>query len=322
MEHDKETSNSGEELRPAADAVRADMGGLRRQFWLAAALQQLGHACELADAEDALQEFLVNNVPHVCRNFAPESGSFETYLWNSFRYHCWRLGKRARARSARHVPVETTYEDGRVEIRIADERSLTPLELAERREQAQILANAVGELTSLQRGAWIAVELEGRSYVDAASRLAVPVTTLTVELHRARQRVHELINHYPRTFLGLGEIRDWAGLCKSLRLDGENSSATVGKRLWELGTPRLRAIAGGASELSPYEKSRLIHEINEVLGRQDFYSSSHVAGIPPGRFASEIRGLLRRKAGPMTARRLNKLLFRHQYERFLDKTDG
>jgi len=216
-----------------------------------------------------------------------------------------------------HVPVETVYEEGSVDIRIADERALTPLELAELREQKQILSNALRELTGLQRKSWVAAEVDRLSYADAASRIGVPEATFTVELHRARQRIHELIHHYPRTFLSVGEIRDWAGLCRSLRQDGENPSPSVGKRVWELATDALRAIANESSpNLSAQAQARLIHELNEILGRQDFYSSSHVRRVPQGPFTAEIRSLLRRKGGPLTSRRLNKLLFRHHYDQF------
>jgi hypothetical protein len=148
-------------------------------------------------------------------------------------------------------------------------------------------------------------------------RIGVPETTFTVELHRARQRIHELVNHYPRTFLSVGEIRDWVGLCKGLRQDGENPFRSVGKRVWELGTDTLRALANHESpDISAQVRAELVRELNDVLGRQDFYSSQYVRRIAPGRFNTEIRSLLRRKGGPITARRLNKLLFRNHYDEF------
>ena len=317
MAFEPETSEPGPEGCPTVETVRADMGEVRRQFWLAAALKHLGTASDLKDAEDALQQFMMTNVPAVCSGYSPAKGSFDSYLWDSFKYHCWRHAKRERARLTGHVPIETSHADGSVDIRIADERSLTPLELAEVREQKQILANALRELTSIQRKSWIAAEMDGLSYQDAASRLGVPETTFTVELFRARQRIQELIQHYPHSFLAVGEIRDWAGLCRSLRQDGEDRSQSIGKRVWQLSTDELRTVASDPSEnVSPQAKARLVHELNEILGRPDFYSSRDVGRIPQGPFTSEIRSLLRRKGGPLTTRRLNKLLFRHHYDRF------
>ena len=64
-------------------------------------------------------------------------------------------------------------------------------------------------------------------------------------------------------------------------------------------------------------QTELVNELNLVLGRVDFYSSGDVVRIVPGRFTAEINGLIRRKTGPLTARRLNKLLFRNHFEQFL-----
>src|SRR5262245_42862952 len=138
MAFEPESTEPGKPDCPTVDTVRTDMGEVRRRYWLTAALRHLGDGFGLRDAEDVLQEFITVNVPAVCRNYTSARGSFESYLWDCFKYRCWRHAKRERVRQIDNVPLEAANEDGSVDIRIADERALTPLELAEVREQKEI----------------------------------------------------------------------------------------------------------------------------------------------------------------------------------------
>jgi hypothetical protein len=54
------------------------------------------------------------------RELRAAKGAFESYLWDSFKYYCWRHAKRERARRLGHLPVETVNQDGYVDIRIAE----------------------------------------------------------------------------------------------------------------------------------------------------------------------------------------------------------
>src|SRR5438046_70912 len=56
---------------PTVDTVLADMGEVRRHFWLTAALRHIGEGGDSRDAEDVLQSFITNSIPAVCRNYVP-----------------------------------------------------------------------------------------------------------------------------------------------------------------------------------------------------------------------------------------------------------
>jgi hypothetical protein len=96
MAFQPESRQSGAPDAPTVDAVQADMGDLRRVYWLAAALRHLGNAALAQDAEDVLQKFITDNVPAVCKNYTPLKGPFESYLWNSFKYCCRQSAEQGR----------------------------------------------------------------------------------------------------------------------------------------------------------------------------------------------------------------------------------
>ncbi len=306
-------------VAPGVQQLQSEMGGERRRMWLAAALYHLGRGASFADAEDALQEFILEHVPALCRNYKSTKGTFDGYLRDAFRYFCWARRRSENRRHIGHVAIETELPSGDIEIRIADESVIGAGELLEAKRLKSILENALGELTQVQRDCWVAAEVHHLTYEEAAQALGITVDLFTISLHRARQRISELVRHYPLSFLLPSEIRDWSGLCHNLRRDGIATVPTVGKRIWDLAPVSLRNAAQDVAQIGGTELQDLIaRELNEIFGRTDFYSARHVGTIPPGRHAAEIKSLIKRPQGRMSARRLNKLLFKNHYEQFFE----
>jgi len=76
----------------------------------------------------------------------------------------------------------------------ADRRSIQPDEVAETREAQQAIENAIAELPTKFREAFLLCEVEGMSYEDAAAVMGCPVKTVSTRLFRARQRFTSLVS--------------------------------------------------------------------------------------------------------------------------------
>jgi RNA polymerase sigma-70 factor (ECF subfamily) len=75
----------------------------------------------------------------------------------------------------------------------ADTETATPDQVAEAREATQAIEQAIGELPTKFREAFLLCEVEGLSYEDAAAVMGCPVKTVSTRLFRARQRFKSLV---------------------------------------------------------------------------------------------------------------------------------
>ena len=301
---------------PTVDEIRTSMGGTDRRYWLLAALRFVGRSASLQDAEDALHDFLTARVPRVLQRYQREKGEIGPYFLKSFKFFCWGRIRTAAARPP-HVPVETESGEGTVEIRIADESSLDPLVRLEMRDAASVLQMALVELPEMQLRAWKAECVDNLPRAEAAAQLKLSESAFGANLCRARQRINELTQLYGISMLSVRHVNDWDGLAKHLLKDAARDTPSIGKRLWTLGTNELHSLLSAGSLNQAEQQAAFIRELNAVLGRSDFYSAGEIGEVSFGENVKEIRSLLRRRNGPISNRRLNRLLFDHQYRRFV-----
>ena len=75
-----------------------------------------------------------------------------------------------------------------------DNHNSRPDEIAETREAQEAIENAISELPTKFREAFLLCEVEGMSYEDAAAVMGCPVKTVSTRLFRARQRFTSLVS--------------------------------------------------------------------------------------------------------------------------------
>lgn len=70
------------------------------------------------------------------------------------------------------------------------------------------------------------------------------------------------------------EIRDWAGFCRNLYAQSQAKGTLPGKRIWEFLSPPIRDIvreAAIAGRFPDRRRTALLHALNDLLRRRDFY---------------------------------------------------
>jgi RNA polymerase sigma-70 factor, ECF subfamily len=157
----------------ALDAVyRRDAGAIYRYV-----LALAGNADWAADATQ--QAFV---------DFADRPGGFDAargplaaYLAGMARHHLMRLWRERPA-------AEPASEDGD-EAGTAALHHATPEALLVRRQDTQALWSALAALPWPHREALVLVDLQHRSYADAAAIAGIELNTLRTRVHRARQRL-------------------------------------------------------------------------------------------------------------------------------------
>ncbi|HEY0957342.1 MAG TPA: sigma-70 family RNA polymerase sigma factor [Roseateles sp.] len=141
----------------------------------------LALAGDEAAALDAVQEAFATLL-HGAQDFRPERGSLGAYLAGMARHQL--LGQWRDAR--RHVPLEEADAEHDIGGPGSD------LRLDTRQQQTQ-LWTAIRRLSWPQREALVLVDLQERRYEDAAAIAGVSVDVLRTRLHRARQRLADLL---------------------------------------------------------------------------------------------------------------------------------
>jgi RNA polymerase sigma-70 factor (ECF subfamily) len=161
-------------LDPARLGIHVDR--LYRAAWMLCGSRE--------QAEDLVQDTYVRVLarPRLVRN-DDDLGYLLTVLRNTF------ISTR---RSARSRPALATAEELE---RTADSTAPQPQEIAE----ARLVFEAIATLPHALREALVAVDVVGLRYAEAARALGVRETTLTSRLHRARQRVAQMLRPQTRS---------------------------------------------------------------------------------------------------------------------------
>jgi RNA polymerase sigma-70 factor (ECF subfamily) len=134
-----------------------------------------------AAALDAVQEAFTQLLRGP-QGYQPARGSLGAYLAGMARHQLLSQWRDAR----RHVPLDEAAEDD------ADPMPASDARLHGEQQQSQ-LWTAIRRLSWPQREAIVLVDLQERSYDDAAAIAGIPVDVLRTRLHRARQRLGDLL---------------------------------------------------------------------------------------------------------------------------------
>lgn len=148
-------------------------------------------------ARDAVQDAFLKAYVNLDR-FEGRS-SFYTWLYRLVMNLC--LDARRRDRSSRIVATPESIDleqlgapDSRpVDERIFREHEEGPAEALDREQLRAALSKAIGDLPDAARETLILREVEGMSYAEIATALAIPKGTVMSRLHYARRRVQELL---------------------------------------------------------------------------------------------------------------------------------
>ncbi len=141
----------------------------------------LALAGDEAAALDAVQEAFATLL-HGAQDFRPERGSLGAYLAGMARHQL--LGQWRDAR--RHVPLDEADAEHDIGSPGSDLRLDTC-------QQQTLLWTAIRRLSWPQREALVLVDLQERRYEDAAAIAGISVDVLRARLHRARQRLADLL---------------------------------------------------------------------------------------------------------------------------------
>jgi RNA polymerase sigma-70 factor, ECF subfamily len=134
-------------------------------------------------AEDAVQDALVRAFDRLADCREPEK--FAGWLFLILRNRCF-AERRRNQREAR-------MPEGAAAAVVAPERSDTRLE---RTERLGALERAVGTLTPEQREAFLLKHVEGMSYEEIAGLTGATVASLKMRMHRAYDRLRELMKEH------------------------------------------------------------------------------------------------------------------------------
>ena len=142
-------------------------------------------------AEDVTQEAFLTAWRRLPTLLSPES--FRSWL---YQITTRRAIDAVRARRP-EVPLDTTSPSGASAAMVATDPG--PGERVEQREQLADLATALAQLPLGQRAAWSMRELDGLSYDEVATALAVPVSTVRGRIARARHELAERMSAWQTT---------------------------------------------------------------------------------------------------------------------------
>lgn len=141
----------------------------------------LALAGDEAAALDALQEAFAQLLRGP-QAFQAGRGSLGAYLAGMARHQLLSQWRDAR----RHIPLDEAAEDEVDLVPASDTR------LQDEQQQGQLWA-AIRRLSWPQREALVLVDLQERPYEDAAAIAGISVDVLRTRLHRARQRLADLL---------------------------------------------------------------------------------------------------------------------------------
>lgn len=159
----------------------------RRVYQLA--YRFLGNA---ADADDAAQESFVR-VYRARVEWEP-AARFSTWMYVIVRNVCFRMLERRKP--AVSLDEKIRVGDETLERQVADPHTSNPREDLLKREEADLLRQAVEELPSQQRMAVLLSRYEGQSYVEIGQVLGCSPKAVKSLLHRARLTLAERLAKY------------------------------------------------------------------------------------------------------------------------------
>lgn len=144
-------------------------------------------------AQDVLQEALINAF-RALKSFRGDS-QFGTWLYAIARRLCIRTRKKLDLFFSMDDPLNT--EEGQQILRqIMDEQAKNPELMVIENELKERVHNAIHSLPENLRQVIILRDMEGYSTEETAKKLNLTLAAVKARLHRAREQVREVIEHY------------------------------------------------------------------------------------------------------------------------------
>lgn len=139
-------------------------------------------------AEDVAQDAFLALYRHI--NQVP-TAAFRPWLFRVARNLCLDQLRRRKFKISLFRDLQKDEEQPFVP---ADGVAAKPDQIAEAREANLAIEDAIGQLPTKFREAFLLCEVEGLSYEDAAAVMGCPVKTVSTRLFRARQRFKSLVS--------------------------------------------------------------------------------------------------------------------------------
>lgn len=144
---------------------------------------------DTVQAEDVTQDAFLALYRHLSQ--VPPT-AFRPWLYRVTRNLCLDLLRRRKFKLRLFRDVS---RDEEFELTPVDTRGDRPDEVAETRESQEAIEEAIANLPTKFREAFLLCEIQGLSYEDAASILGCPVKTISTRLFRARQRFRAALSN-------------------------------------------------------------------------------------------------------------------------------
>jgi RNA polymerase sigma-70 factor (ECF subfamily) len=141
---------------------------------------------DAVEAEDLAQEAFVR--AHRQRNTLRDPAALESWLYQiATHVSIDRMRQRAKA-TERHVdaPVE--------DLPIPDSAQLSPLTVIQQEEMSTCVQRYVAKLSDDYKAVLLLCDADGLSAKETAQLLQLPLTTVKMRLHRARQQMQAALN--------------------------------------------------------------------------------------------------------------------------------
>jgi len=139
-------------------------------------------------AEDVAQDAFLALYRHL--NQVP-TAAFRPWLFRVARNLCLDQLRRRKFKMSLFRDIQ---KDDDQSFTPEDQRTLRPDAVAESREAQEAIEQAISELPTKFREAFLLCEVEGMSYEVAAAVMGCPVKTVSTRLFRARQRFTSMVS--------------------------------------------------------------------------------------------------------------------------------
>lgn len=166
-------------------------------------VRYLANILDPADADDIAQETFIKVHKNLARLKEPEK--LATWI---FKIALNTARDWMRKRGKRPVPVPEEEAAGKMPLKGAGKGERSPEERMIRKEMVQCYLNVVEALPRSSYEVYVLSEFDGLSNHQIARRLSLPVETVKMRLHRARERLYkELRAHCSPYFDEHGDLK-------------------------------------------------------------------------------------------------------------------
>ena len=151
------------------------------------------------DAEDTMQEVLVKSLPYLPKFDSPKA--LVVWLYKVAKNRCLMNRRKSKFAPKEELSLDQLMPDRRELEGLTGNPSFNPETLAIRREEAQLLRDAIQNLPPPYRTVLVLRDMEGLTDIEVGEITGLKPGTVRVRLHRARLFVRRELEklHHPAT---------------------------------------------------------------------------------------------------------------------------